>query len=124
MTTIDAGTRSEQQAEAAVTKEPGKRRNYWGFLAWVVALLFVSPVLWMVWLSFHTEQDASSNPPKFTAPLTVGGYRDFFSGGAEPVAVAGQLRRGLDRLDHPGAAAGRPGRLRAVHPAGRASGPT
>jgi sorbitol/mannitol transport system permease protein len=85
--TTDAGTRNEQQTERALAKQPGRNGHggsLWGLLAWVVGLLFVSPVLWMVWISFHSEQDASANPPKFTAPLTAAGYRDFFSGGQSP----------------------------------------
>ena len=64
--------------------ERSHRRNMWGLVAWIVGLLFVSPAIWMVWLSFHSEADASANPPKLTAPLTIDGYRDFFNGGQSP----------------------------------------
>jgi polyol transport system permease protein len=64
--------------------EKRHRRNMWGLVAWIVGLLFVSPAIWMVWLSFHSEADASANPPKLTAPLTIDGYRDFFNGGQSP----------------------------------------
>jgi sorbitol/mannitol transport system permease protein len=80
------------QTDQAQTTEarPQKRRQRRGFglafLAWAVGLLFVLPVLWMVFLSFHAESDAASNPPKFTAPLSLQGYREFFGagGGASP----------------------------------------
>jgi sorbitol/mannitol transport system permease protein len=49
-----------------------------GLLAWVVGLLFFLPVAWMFLTSFHSESNAGTNPPKFNAPLTVDGYRDFF----------------------------------------------
>jgi len=65
-----------------------KRRegaNVWlSLLAWIVGIMFVVPVLWMVLTSFHSEADAATNPPSVLAPLTLQGYREFFSGGASP----------------------------------------
>ncbi len=49
-----------------------------GVTAWVVGILFVSPVLWMVLTSLHSEPDAATNPPSFLAPLTLDGYASFF----------------------------------------------
>jgi sorbitol/mannitol transport system permease protein len=53
-------------------------------LAWVVGILFVLPVAWMVLTSLHSEAAAATNPPSVFAPLTLDGYREFFSGGASP----------------------------------------
>jgi sorbitol/mannitol transport system permease protein len=53
-------------------------------LAWVVGILFVLPVLWMVLTSLHSEADAATNPPAVLAPMTLEGYREFFSGAASP----------------------------------------
>jgi sorbitol/mannitol transport system permease protein len=55
-------------------------------VAWLVGLLFFLPVAWMVLTSLHSESNAATNPPKFTAPLTLAGYREFFgaSTGASP----------------------------------------
>ncbi len=65
-----------------------KRRegaNLWlSLLAWIVGILFVLPVVWMVLTSFHSEASAATNPPSVFAPLTLQGYREFFSGGASP----------------------------------------
>ncbi|MCM4077772.1 carbohydrate ABC transporter permease [Paractinoplanes hotanensis] len=65
-----------------------KRRegaNVWlSLLAWIVGILFVLPVVWMVLTSFHSESNAATNPPSVFAPLTLEGYREFFSGGASP----------------------------------------
>jgi sorbitol/mannitol transport system permease protein len=63
-----------------------RRINAWGLVAWLVGLLFFVPVAWMVLTSLHSESDAATNPPKFTAPLTLAGYREFFgaSTGASP----------------------------------------
>jgi sorbitol/mannitol transport system permease protein len=49
-----------------------------GLAAWVIGLIFFLPVGWMVLTSLHSEADAGTNPPKFTAPLTLDGYREFF----------------------------------------------
>lgn len=53
-----------------------------GILAWIIGLLFITPVLWMVLTSFHRETDAATNPPSLLAPFTVEGYQSFF--GANP----------------------------------------
>ena len=72
----------------AVQAPPGKKEGRGGawlsLLAWVVGILFVLPVVWMVLTSFHSEADAATNPPSVFAPLTLEGYREFFSGGASP----------------------------------------
>jgi sorbitol/mannitol transport system permease protein len=70
-----------------MTSKRSRRVNgLWGLVAWLVALVFFVPVLWMVLTSFHTESDAATNPPKFTAPLTLAGYKEFFGAttGASP----------------------------------------
>ena len=76
-------------ATTAPRAEPvGRRRERSGvwlsLLAWVVGILFVLPVLWMVLTSFHTEARAATNPPSVFAPLSIAGYREFFTGGADP----------------------------------------
>jgi polyol transport system permease protein len=52
-----------------------------GLAAWLIGILFVIPVLWMVLTSFHSEEDAATNPPSLAAPLTLDGYREFFGVG-------------------------------------------
>jgi sorbitol/mannitol transport system permease protein len=86
-TTAASQTQRASSVQRADVKTRPRRRNVpWiGLVAWVLGIFFVAPALWMLWLSFHTESDAAANPPKFTAPLTVEGYRDFFgSGSASP----------------------------------------
>lgn len=58
----------------------GSNRTAVGVIAWLLALLSVSPVLWMLLTSFHAESDAATNPPSIFAPLTLDGYREFFGG--------------------------------------------
>jgi sorbitol/mannitol transport system permease protein len=76
---------------AVATRDTGKRKRNLGgpalgLIAWIVGIVFVVPVLWMILTSFHSESDASKNPPKIGAPLTLDGYRDFFgsSTGTDP----------------------------------------
>jgi sorbitol/mannitol transport system permease protein len=47
----------------------------WGFLAWVLGLLFFFPVFWMVLNSFKSEQDANTSPKLFFHP-TLDRYSD------------------------------------------------
>jgi sorbitol/mannitol transport system permease protein len=75
-------TRTPTAAEARKRRE---RSGVWlTLLAWVIGILFVLPVVWMVLTSFHSEPDAATNPPAVFAPLTLDGYREFFTGGASP----------------------------------------
>ncbi|HZF90680.1 carbohydrate ABC transporter permease [Streptomyces sp.] len=62
------------------------RRAWPGLLAWLAGIGFFLPIAWMALTSFHSEADAATNPPSFTAALTLDGYREFFglTGGASP----------------------------------------
>ena len=57
-----------------------------GLVAWLAGIVFFLPIAWMALTSFHSEQDAATNPPSFAASLTLDGYREFFglTGGASP----------------------------------------
>ncbi|MEV0119143.1 carbohydrate ABC transporter permease [Streptomyces sp. NPDC050844] len=57
-----------------------------GLVAWLAGILFFLPIAWMTLTSFHSEEDAATNPPSIAASLTLDGYRDFFGtgGGASP----------------------------------------
>ena len=52
----------------------------WAVLAWVVALAFFLPVLWMVITAFKPESAAETWPPKFTFSPTLAQFRLVFSG--------------------------------------------
>ncbi|MFD3476488.1 carbohydrate ABC transporter permease [Streptomyces sp. NPDC058695] len=62
------------------------RQKGLGLVAWLAGILFFLPIAWMVLTSFHSEENAATNPPSFAASLTLDGYRDFFgtAGGASP----------------------------------------
>ena len=52
----------------------------WGIVAWVVAIAFFLPVLWMVITAFKPESAAETWPPKFTFSPTLSEFRTVFSG--------------------------------------------
>src|SRR3954454_8158424 len=80
---------------AAVRRPRRQPGTFWlGLLAWIIGILFIIPVLWMVLTSFHSENDAATNPPSIAAPLTLDGYREFFSSGPWP-ALANSLTASL-----------------------------
>ena len=87
--TITAPTTPKSPASRPTDKPQGKNRlgkSALTVLTWVIGLLFITPVLYMVLTSFHSEIDAASNPPAIFAPLTLDGYKTFFGGesGASP----------------------------------------
>jgi sorbitol/mannitol transport system permease protein len=86
MTTTAAPPVTPTRTETPPHRAPRRRLRtpLLGLLAWVIAIIFVIPVVWMILTSFHSEANASKNPPKLDAPLTVQGYKDFFSGGQSP----------------------------------------
>jgi sorbitol/mannitol transport system permease protein len=50
-------------------------RAGWAVLAWVVAIVFFIPVLWMVITAFKPEADAETWPPKFIFTPTLSEFR-------------------------------------------------
>ncbi len=82
-------SRKKSNARARNTLESRRSNTILGLLAWLIGIIFVIPVLWMILTSFHSNVDASTNPPSFFAPLTLDGYRQFYdaaSTGALPLA--------------------------------------
>jgi sorbitol/mannitol transport system permease protein len=52
----------------------------WAVLAWVVALAFFVPVLWMAITAFKPESDAETWPPRFVFTPTLSEFRLVFAG--------------------------------------------
>jgi sorbitol/mannitol transport system permease protein len=66
--------------------DPTRNNAAAGIAAWLLALLFAAPVMWMILTSFHSENDAATNPPSIAANLTLDAYKEFFgaSSGVSP----------------------------------------
>ncbi len=68
--------------------KPKSRGGLWlGIAAWLIGLIFVTPVLWMVLTSFHAETDAATRTPSFFAPLVLDGYRSFLNADPWPPMI-------------------------------------
>lgn len=78
-TTTSALPRPKTVTVSSATRKRRTRNGLLGFLAWALGLIFVTPALWMLLTSFHSESDAASNPPALFAPLTLEGYVEFFN---------------------------------------------
>jgi sorbitol/mannitol transport system permease protein len=92
MTITERPRSTASTVDTGAVRRPGRQPGtFWlGLLAWIVGVLFIIPVLWMVLTSFHSENDAATNPPSLAAPLTLDGYREFFNSGPWP-ALANSL---------------------------------
>lgn len=79
----EVGPVAATRTDAGEDRRPKKPRAgaLLGLAAWLIGFLFVVPVLWMVLTSFHSEENAATNPPSIFAPLTTEGYRSFFGVG-------------------------------------------
>jgi sorbitol/mannitol transport system permease protein len=56
-------------------------------VAWVVAILFFFPVLWMVLTAFKQEADAYTSPPKVVFGPTLDQFREVFASGIGPALL-------------------------------------
>lgn len=82
MTTV-----KEAQAGPQMQVAGGKKKRTGVLLTgatWIISVLFVFPVVWMIWTSFHSETDAATNPPKVLSSFSVQGYKSFFGSNPWP----------------------------------------
>ena len=79
-TALNTGTRRVRLGKfgGKTRMDPTRNNTAAGLAAWLLALLFAAPVVWMILTSFHSETDAATNPPSIAANLTLDAYREFF----------------------------------------------
>jgi len=70
--------RNPEPASQKVREMSG--RIGWGIVAWVLAIAFFLPVLWMVITAFKPESAAETWPPKFVFSPTLAEFRLVFAG--------------------------------------------
>ena len=61
--------------------------TWWTLLAWLAAVFFFFPVLWMALMSLRTESDAATNPPTLLATPTLDQYRLVLDRGITPFLI-------------------------------------
>ncbi|SEG82124.1 carbohydrate ABC transporter membrane protein 2, CUT1 family [Actinacidiphila yanglinensis] len=81
MATATATSPAASGTSSPTTARARRNGRALGILAWLCGIVFFLPFGWMLLTSFHSEQDAGTNPPKLDAALTLHGYREFFGSG-------------------------------------------
>ncbi|MFI1462209.1 carbohydrate ABC transporter permease [Nocardia carnea] len=80
---------------------PTRRRardSVWAVLAWVIALGFFFPVLWMVLTAFKEEGDAYTDPPKLFFTPTLQQFRDVLDSGIGTTLLNSVFATGISTL--------------------------
>ncbi|NKY54798.1 carbohydrate ABC transporter permease [Nocardia flavorosea] len=86
---------------AATPVRPTRRRardSVWAVLAWVIALGFFFPVLWMVLTAFKEEGDAYTDPPKLFFTPTLQQFRDVLDSGIGTTLLNSVFATGISTL--------------------------
>ncbi|MGH3435084.1 MAG: carbohydrate ABC transporter permease [Sciscionella sp.] len=75
-----------RSAPTAKRQKRGSRAGRWSLTAvtWLIAIIFVFPVLWLVLTSFKQEADAATSPPRVVFSPTLDQFRGVLSGGFLP----------------------------------------
>ncbi|MFI5718786.1 carbohydrate ABC transporter permease [Nocardia sp. NPDC051750] len=74
------------------------RDSLWAVLAWVIALGFFFPVLWMVLTAFKEEGDAYTDPPKLFFTPTLQQFRDVLDSGVGTTLLNSAFATGISTL--------------------------
>ncbi|MBB5912781.1 sorbitol/mannitol transport system permease protein [Nocardia transvalensis] len=83
-TTTSVATEATQPSEQPPEPRRIRKRrslNPWGVVAWIAAIGFFFPVLWMVLTAFKKEADAYTDPPKLFFAPTLDQFRAVFDQG-------------------------------------------
>lgn len=91
---------TEKRGAEATKRQPGGSRWGWllSLLAWLLGILFILPVAWTLYVSFHQEVDAAVSPPDFLAPLTTVQYERVFGSRARPALLNSLMAAGFSTL--------------------------
>lgn len=91
-----------EQGSAKRRSTAGRRGNRWGWvltlLAWLFGVLFVLPVAWTVFVSFHREVDAATAPPDLLAPVTIEQYGRVMNGRIVPALLNSAMTAGFSTV--------------------------
>ncbi|HYO01784.1 MAG TPA: carbohydrate ABC transporter permease [Mycobacterium sp.] len=98
MTTTATESVSATTAPAHARKKKSRKFSPWGVVAWIAALGFVFPVVWMVLTSFKQESDAATSPPKLFFTPTLDQYGAVFDQGIGPAMLNSVFATGLSTL--------------------------
>jgi sorbitol/mannitol transport system permease protein len=85
-------------APATAPKKKARRFDPWGLVAWLAALGFFFPVLWMVLTAFKQESDAATSPPKLIFEPTLDQFSAVFDQGIGPAMVNSLFATGLSTV--------------------------
>ncbi|NKY31989.1 carbohydrate ABC transporter permease [Nocardia speluncae] len=92
-----AGIDAPAAAPVRPTRRP-VRDSVWAILAWVIALGFFFPVLWMVLTAFKEEGDAYTDPPKLLFTPTLQQFRDVLHSGIGTTLLNSVFATGISTL--------------------------
>ncbi|MEU1981015.1 carbohydrate ABC transporter permease [Nocardia sp. NPDC019395] len=89
--------RIDEAAPVGAKRRRG-RDSLWAVLAWVIAIGFFFPVLWMVLTAFKEEGDAYTDPPKLFFTPTLQQFRDVLDSGVGTTLLNSAFATGISTL--------------------------
>lgn len=79
-------------------KQHGAAHIVMSLLAWIAALAFFAPIVWLIQVSFKREVDAAASPPNPFAPFTMEQYELVFSKNIAPYLLNSVMAAGLSTV--------------------------
>ncbi|MDR0285514.1 MAG: carbohydrate ABC transporter permease [Propionibacteriaceae bacterium] len=93
-TTADKAIRTTRRAARRHRGEGGPL----GVVAWLAALVFITPIAWMILTGFHHEVDAATNPPSLFAQLTLENYQRVIKSNILPYLLNSLMAAGFSTI--------------------------
>ncbi|MFN8451767.1 MAG: carbohydrate ABC transporter permease [Anaerolineae bacterium] len=72
-------------------RRKGWRQTLYHLVLWAIALIFFSPVLWIIMAAFKSKNDILATPPKFLFNPTLANFENFFTRPNVPEAFRNSL---------------------------------